>query len=133
MLQAISVSGSDNRIEGQPIFAGGITLTDASTTLTLAVQSQVSQDITLNGGTIVLENDLSFIDEKSFTGDGTVHLNGRRVILGGKNFTWASNIQWINATDLTLNSKLELTGTFTFSGTSNLNGNGLINRKCCAR
>src|SRR3989304_4083679 len=79
VLQSVTVSGINNRLEGQLIFASDLTLQDMSTSLTLAMQSQANQHILLNNGTLILENDLKFTSDKIITGPGTINGNGYQV------------------------------------------------------
>ena len=128
VLHDITVNASRNRIEGQPTFENspGITLQDFRVTLTIAIQSKLNQNIDLNGGTLYLGDDLSLADDVRLTGGGTVFLRGRQLEFGGKDTTWSEDIFWDNANDMVLNSKLSVTGTWTFAGESHITGNGNI-------
>ncbi len=125
ILQAILVSADNNFLSGQPILQLPVTLTDSATTLTIAVQSQMNKDIVLNGGTLVLQNDLAFADNAFITGDGTIHGNNYNIVTGGVPFSWTSNISWF--TNITLRTCVNFTGSFTFNAVSNtLQGNGFV-------
>ena len=125
ILQQVQVSGPDNCLFGQPVFASALTLADASTTLTLGIQSQMNQNIDLNDGTLVLKNDLIFSDNAIITGDGEVHGNSYTVETGGVPFTWTSNINWF--TNINLKTCVTFTGSFTFNATQNkIEGNGFV-------
>ena len=102
VLHDITVGGIRNRIEGQPTFENspGITLNDSATTLTVAVQSKLNQNIALAGGTLYLGDDLSLADDVRLTGGGTIFLRGRQLEFGGKDSTWSENIFWDNANDM---------------------------------
>ena len=125
-LPQLDVSGIGNRLEGQSLFSGAITLQNASAALTIAIHNTLNQNIVLGGGILTLDSDLRFVDQKTCTGNGTIDLNGNNFILGGAPLTWSSTIQWNNAGGVVLNNKLNLTGAFTFSGTNNIQGNGNV-------
>lgn len=125
-LEALAISGTGNRIEGQPSFAGDIVLLDASTDLTVAIQSKLDTNVTLNSGVVTLANDISLGDGSQFIGSGIINLNGNRLAYGSSDLAMTSSILWDSAADITLNGRMELSGTWTFSGTSTLNGNGNI-------
>lgn len=127
VLQSLLVSGSGNRLEGQPLFNSAIALQNGSAELTLAIQSALNQNVSLGGGTILLDDTLQFEDGKMFTGHGSVDVQGNELVLGGKDLVVTSSIAWSNAGHITLNSTLDFSGTFSFSGTDNrIIGNGNI-------
>ena len=127
ILPQIQVSGENNIIEGQPTFHGTIDLQDASSTLTLAIQSQLNKNIVLAGGKLVLGDHLDLADNVVFSGNAHhVVFNGKRITFGGKDTSWAGKIFWDNANDMVLNSKITLTNTWTFMGESHITGNGNI-------
>lgn len=126
VLQGVTVSDSDNRIEGAPLFTSDITLQDSSTTLTLALQSVMGQDIIMNNSTVILEDNLIFADEKQFSGVGYIQVNGNRVALGGKDLTVTSTMIWMNPADITLNGNINLSGIYALTGEGRVNGNGNI-------
>ncbi len=100
-VQSVSVSSTGNRIEGQPLFASDVTLLNSSAQLTVALQRAVNKNIVLNGGTLDIDDNLYFLDAKTITGNGTVDLNGDRLSLGGKEFSWSSNNSWNKASGIT--------------------------------
>ena len=125
ILQNVQVSGNNNRLLGQPIFSGPLTLADASTTLTIGIQSQMNKNIVLNNGTLVLANNLVFADNAIITGNGEVHGNTYDVATGGVPFAWSSNINW--HTNIVLNTCVDFTGSFTFNAPQNkIQGNGYV-------
>jgi DNA primase large subunit len=126
IVSILTAAGTNNRLEGQPLFLNDISFTDNATSLTIAVQSTLNRNIALAGGFVRLEDDLHFTDQRSFVTTGTINANGRRVTFGGKEFAFTSSLFWQNATDITLNSKVTLSSSFTFSGVNNINGNGNI-------
>jgi len=127
VLQGVTVSSFNNKIEGAPLFTAPITLTDSSSTVSLALQSDLSQNVVMNGGTVLLENDLSFVDEKMLTGVGTVFGNGYRFKTGCKDFTWSDNRTWKDCSNIEIRAdKVNLDSTFTFEGVTTINGHGNV-------
>lgn len=125
VVDRVLVSGNNNRIEGQPVFTqqNGITLQDVATTVTIAINNTLTQNILLNDGTIILENELALADDVTIS-TGHVDLNNQRLNMGATSTTWSSSILWTNASDITMNGEVDLTGTWVFQGDANLNGNG---------
>ncbi|MBT4594401.1 hypothetical protein HOD08_00805 [bacterium] len=111
---------------GMSQFTKPITLSCENSAVNIAIAATLNQNIELNGGSINLIEDLHLGDDTEFTGSGTVRLNGRRLHFGGRDFTYTGTIFWDAAGDIVLNSRTDLTSTWTFGGESNLNGNGNI-------
>jgi len=90
----------------------------------------------MNDGRLFLVDDLRLCDDVQLTGQGRVILNDRQFQFGGKDLDWAGRIYWDHATDLVMNSKISLSTTWSFGGTSYLNGNGnirwnIVGKKWC--
>ncbi|MFC1841524.1 hypothetical protein ACFLYA_00465, partial [Candidatus Dependentiae bacterium] len=127
ILQSVMVSGTGNRLEGMPLLQNDITLQNSGAELLLAVKSDMSKDIILNGGTVNLESDLAFSSDSNVSGDGIIVGNGCKFSTGNKPLSWSSNIVWNSDINLEINSPaVDFSGTFTFNGTSAINGNGNI-------
>ncbi|MBY0353276.1 hypothetical protein K2W90_02825 [Candidatus Babeliales bacterium] len=129
VMEAVLVSGKNNKLEGSPYFldTDAITLQDRNTTLTLAMQSVMSNNIKMNSGSLYLGSNLYMGDGAQFTGGGgRIEFNDYRLVMGGQDLHWSATNYFLNATDLTLNSNVQLTGQWVFDGDSNLNGNGYI-------
>lgn len=127
VVQAINVSGQDNRIEGQPALQNPVTLQDADTAVTLALHNTLNQNVALNGGAVTLASDLSLADDVKLVGDGTLTLNGHRLTLGGYySSPWSGSLSFNNATDIALTGNVALNGTWLFEGNNVLHGNGSI-------
>lgn len=127
MIEYLVVSDSENRLEGQPLFSNPIVLSDTATTLTIAMQGTLNKNIELNGGTVVLENDLKFNDNVILDGNGIVDLNKCELQLGSVySAPWTGDVHFMDALDIVLNGRLDLTGDWKFSGLSCLNGNGCV-------
>ncbi|KKP35933.1 MAG: Adhesin [candidate division TM6 bacterium GW2011_GWF2_32_72] len=127
IVETLTISGVDNLVEGQPTFNDIITLQDASTTVTFAMQSRVNQNINLNNGTIYLKEDLKFVDNKKLIGPGNIHGNYHRLEIGGDTLsTFTVSLAFTNVGDIFLNGRTQLNTTFTFNATDILNGNGNV-------
>jgi hypothetical protein len=127
LLQGLTVAGSPNTVEGQPLFQSPITLADSNTELTLALQSALNQNIVLNGGQVSLNDNLSLNDDVQIIGPGAVSVNQRQLSLGSEYTSpWATSIEFDNAADIVLNGQVSLTGTWTFDGVNCLTGNGTL-------
>jgi len=125
VLQGIEISGTNNRIEGAPVFTQSVQLVDQSSSVTLAIQSDMSQDFILNGGTLFLENDLHFADEKFVVGSGTIMGDGHRLITGSTSFAFDGELEILPTADIEITADLvDFSGTVTFYGDLSINGNG---------
>jgi hypothetical protein len=124
-----NITGSNNRIEGQPRFSNALTLASGAA-LTLAVQSTMNQDIVLtnNTSTLTLESDLRFADGKKITGSGTINGNGCAVITGNQSYVWDQSVTltWQTGSQLDLLSSVTLLGALTFQGNCAINGQGNV-------
>jgi hypothetical protein len=126
VLQKVSVSGSDNTIEGQPTFLQDIEMTDVTTSLTLGIQTSLNKHLLMGGGTVHLSDDLKLGDDILFKEGGTVILKDKQFTFGGKDLSWTSTIFWDHASDMVLNNKISLTSTWSFYGESHVVGNGNV-------
>lgn len=126
VVNQFKVRGQNNRLEGQSLFNSQIDFFDASTTLTIALQSKLNQSLNLNGGTLRLEDDLHLADDVYLLGTGTVFLNKKALNLPGNNTTWTTDLDFEEALDIKLNSKTILNGKWSFKNDGLINGNGNI-------
>lgn len=126
VFQTFLISGNGNRIEGSPLMTQNIVLTDVNTSVTIAMQTPLNSNITLNNGTVSLEADLVFADFMKFNGTGTINASNHKIIFGGKPLTFTSQYIFQNTAEVQLWSNLTLSGVSTFTGTNVLNGNGNI-------
>ncbi len=128
LIEGVEVSGTGGAIRGQPLFASDITLVDNATTLTMAIQNKLNVNVTMNGGTITMTDDLSLEADNTFVGDGTVDINNKQLSIGPA--TWgAGEITFLNANDITLTGYTTLNSgaVYNFQGngaSSVLNGAG---------
>lgn len=120
-------AGQTSVLTGFPELSADTTLADAAAQLNVDLVSKLSQNIVLGGGTVRLDNDLAFIDGKTFTGSGTVDVNNRTLTRAG-GVTNTGTITYLNADDVVFTGNQTLDGgTESFSGsglTSLVNGNG---------
>ncbi len=127
ILQSILVSSFNNMLSGQPIFGASIALTDVSSTLTLAVQTRVNQDITLNNGIVILEDDIKFTGNHMFVGPGTINGNGYHIQTGGESFTHTTALAFQDGSLVEIFARsMNLTSSLTFQGICALNGHGNV-------
>ncbi len=122
----IKMSGKENRLEGAFELEKDVILQDENTSFTCALSGRMPRNISLAGGEIFLEEDLHFIDGMFFTGDGVVRLNKRKLKLGSTVMPVDVSLYFDDAGDIELGGNLQLSQTWTFSGTSILQGNGKI-------
>jgi hypothetical protein len=123
ILQSIQVSGQNNSLKGEFLLSEDIVLQDVNTTISCEIFSKLGNNIQLNNGTILLNDDLRFADDKRVLGPGRMVFNGYRLSLGAKNLTWSEAMYFDNASDIELNANLDLEESWTFSGVNILNGN----------
>lgn len=126
-VQTIYVQGTNNLLAGSPQFSSDVTLKDASTTLTIALNAAANKNFVLNGGSVTLGNNLSFADNYKIVGPGTVTSNGYSVFLGAGNLVCDTVLTWSNASSVSMTGNVTLTNQWTFYGTNNkITGNGNI-------
>ncbi|MCK4517191.1 WD40 repeat domain-containing protein, partial [Candidatus Babeliales bacterium] len=104
------------RIGGPALISAPITLQDSNVTVNIALTAGLNADIILNGGTIVLDNDLEFVGDHSVTGSGRVVLNDRKYSFGTTEFNFTDTVVWDMSSQIELSSKLNLSGMWMFSG-----------------
>lgn len=131
ILVPVNVSGTGNQINGSPIFQQEITLANSGTDVSLAIYTNLSQNINLNGGTIILNADLKLEDSAKFIGAGTINSNGKRLSLSSTlDANWTSDLTFVGDNELELNAVTAIVGSTwnfsTASATSSINGNGNI-------
>ncbi len=125
VLAGVQVEGKGNIIEGAPLLADSIVLKDAQSELFLGLHNKLTQDLYLNGGTLILTNDLSLGDNVKIIGPGTIKMQNRRLYIGGfAKSTWSTDLNFHDGADIVLNNDLAVQGTWRFQGFSTINGNG---------
>ncbi len=132
--ESVQITGTNNKIIGRPTFLQPIELADELSSLELRLQNKLSQNILLNGGSIILGDDLSLKDNTSFLGSGTIYLNSHSLYLPAVSATgFTSDLTFVDANDMQLTGYTTLNGTWTFqnadfqaSGSSSIGGNGYV-------
>jgi hypothetical protein len=123
----VIVSGKNNLIQGTPTFADTLTLADALSQVTLAIDTPLN--ITINapsGGRIDLGKNLSLADGVSLPAVD-IAFNGFRLSLPGKTTPYTNTTRFLKGADLVLNGKTELQGaTWVFCEDAVLNANGNV-------
>jgi hypothetical protein len=126
ILQNVLVTGANNKLSGQPTFSSDIVLQDSDTTLNVELQSAVNNNIQLNGGRIILDDDLAFVDQRMPVGTGIITGDGHTVSTGGTPFTWTTNLTFDTDANLELHTQVDLDGSLTFTGINTINGHGNV-------
>ncbi|MBD3273636.1 hypothetical protein GF385_04790 [Candidatus Dependentiae bacterium] len=133
VLQTINITGTDNIVEGVLFTVNDIELQDENTKVSFDIRNRLDANIKLNNGSLSLEEDLYFLDDKRLIGPGKIYLNGHKLSLGAKRLAWQEPIYFYSASDIELNSNTDLENVWSFSGYSILNGNNNLLCLCCDR
>jgi len=111
-----------NRIIGEGNLYEPIILLDSSAEIILSVNGLLLGGIVLNGGTLVLEDSIGGIGA---CGPGTIDLSCHDMQFNFSPQNWTEDILWkSNNGNISLNSDVTLSSTWTFSGSCVINGNG---------
>jgi hypothetical protein len=122
---ATLIGGANNTIRGSGNVSGPIMLQSPLSELGIGINGGIFSDVTLAGGNVSLNSDLSVRLDKVFVGQGGINLNSYNLEFGSLDKVWTGSVYWEGSGGhVDLNSKIELSGTWTFSGTCCLNGNG---------
>jgi len=123
----ILVQNGGNLVHGGGSLAQQIVLSDSEAAVQFKLNGPLIESVVLNGGTVTLLKELMFNQGYKFVGSGTVELGEHNLLLGPIDQSWAGDIYWDgNSSQIDLHSKIELSGTWTFSGSCTLMGNGNI-------
>lgn len=126
VLQDVFVSGEDNSLEGDFLLSNDIEFEDSDATLNCNVKNKFGVNVVLNGGKLVLNDNLSFVDNKRIYGPGKLLLNGNSLSFGSIDMLWREPLYFDSGADVELNSNTYLENSWVFSGISVLNGNNNI-------
>ncbi|MCF7899061.1 hypothetical protein K9L05_00220, partial [Candidatus Babeliales bacterium] len=122
--KTITVSRNNNTIRGVGGFTGELNLTYSMANLIFNLSPINNNNIDLNKSKIILENDSNFLRDFIFTNSGTVDLTYYKLSFGAQDALHTSTIYWQGTEGkIELNSKLSLTGTWTFRGNFVIYGN----------
>lgn len=126
---ATLVYGINNIFSGVGIVTGPIFVAYPTAALTLAVLGVMNTDITLYGGALTLNADLTFGQNYLIEGAGLVDLGSQKLNLQLQDRVWTSSIAFQGAgARINLESNLDLVAPLVFSGNIYVNGNGSILR-----
>lgn len=106
------------KISGGPIFNQPIVLEDATATLRIALKSNLGQNIYLNGGTLILDDDLSMAAGSRILGGGVIDINNKSFRCPSGDFA-DGDITYLNAQDVTLSGNTTYTSNQNFTGSNN--------------
>lgn len=124
VVNAVTVTGTGNELGGTPVLTSAITL-PSNTNLACDITTPLNKDIIIDGGIVTLNADLACANEVALKGSGTVALNGYKYSLAGYyEDPLNSTLTFTNARNFALQGKLPLSGDWTFSGTSIVDGKG---------
>jgi len=129
VFDGLHVSGLDNLVEGTPKFSQPIVLADPLAELKFSIQNKLNHDVHINGGKVRLEDTLSIGDDVMLHGTGIVDINSHTFHFPGKASVWGGSLSFLNATDMTLNAALTLTGDWYFGPDNSIavfQGNGNV-------
>jgi hypothetical protein len=118
-------SGTSN-LGGPGSINANLELRNSGVTAKPALVSNLANNIILNGGKLILNNDLKFVSDKKITGSGTVSLNTHKLAFGTESLNFTDNIYWEASSGMDLNARTTLSSTWTFNGECYLNGNGNV-------
>jgi hypothetical protein len=122
---AMQVTGTDNTFAGSGNMNGPIVILNNSSILNVNFNGIIFNSIAMNGGSLLLQDNLTLGNDASLTGSGCVNINTRNVHFGRNDFSWTGTTCWLSSSgSLNLNSTLSLSGTWTIQGTCIVNGNG---------
>ncbi len=121
------IQSTNNKVHGTGNILGSITFSDATAELEVSLSGEIMNNISLNGGTLTLQNNLSFINNKIIIGPGTVNLTTKNLSFGNRDTNWNQPIHWQGNDGLIeLHSTTDLAATWTFEGLCTLDGHNNI-------
>ena len=125
-LQGLTATGQDNLVVGAPMFHGtnALTLTDNTTTVSLAIKSSMDRKIVLNGGRLYLVDNLNLGNNAALLGVGSIFFNDHQIALDSATSVWTGTTRFLNTSNLVLNGDVRVSGQMIFDGNGTVNGNG---------
>lgn len=122
---ATLVSGVNNTIEGGGSVTGPIILSNSAAELSFNLNGYLFGNITLSGGTIILNNDIYLANGVLLIGNGTVQTGANNFEFGKVDLDLSGNILWdMDGGSIRLYSSIDLDGTWTFRGNAEIKGYG---------
>ncbi len=118
----ILAQNSGNILRGSGSISGGIVVQPEDSELSFNLQGVVLNDITLDNGKVILENDLELGHGNFILGNGVVDLDGSDLTLGTKDLHCTSTMYWSgDYGSMDIKSNVFLSGSWTFSGNCTIN------------
>ena len=121
LIHQLQIYGTNNRLDGQPIFKNPIWF-DNYATLTIGIVSNLNQNLQLNDGTLILDNELNLADNIQIMGTGTVECNNQRFAFGGKDLHGTHTVNMVHASDIHFNNYFLLSGMWVMDQDAEING-----------
>lgn len=127
----VYVSGSGNTLEGYPEFTtpSAIQLANSSATLTSNIYGDLTTNLELNGGALVLGNNLNLgegVVITSATAPGQITLGGNNLFVGAQSTTWTSTLLWTNAQSISFGGDVRMPSRWYFKGAGVIFGNNNV-------
>lgn len=121
----ILAQGPGNLLHGGGSVAQQIALADSTSELQVKLNGPLINSVSLAGGKLTLLKDLEFSKGYKVSDSGVIYVGDNKFSMGPLEQDWEGDILW-QATHghIDLNSKVELSGTWTFSGDNTLHGLG---------
>ena len=118
--------GTGNTVQGNGNVTGGIILNDMYAALSWGVSGVMANGITLNGGTLQLDNDLKFV-KGHLKGSGTIDLKNNHLIMHSLDHAMVDSLTIKgNIGVISPNSNITLSDTWTIDGTVIIDGSGHV-------
>ncbi len=119
------VSGTGNTIAGNGTVTGQIIFSDPMAQLTWTLNGMLANDAMLNGGTLILNNDMHLANGVRVHGPGEVNVSNFLFRFGAQNLSLDTPTQFnCNGGKLELKAQLSLASTWTVTGSCTIIGNG---------
>ena len=121
-----TIINGGNTISGVGSIVAPITLTSPASTLILTLQGTVAAPVSLNGGTLVINNNVIFTSANFFPTDGIVDLQSNTITISPPiAHVVSSPLTWLgNGGTILFTQDLTLSATRTFVGNITLDGGG---------
>lgn len=126
--ERIWVGGTNNTIEGQPLFSSmdAIKLQSSQAEVTMGLLTELNSNLDLSGGTLNLSNNLGLGDNFLITGSGTINFNGYNLETGQKSLIWTDTLLLVGAKNLSLGNDSKLYGRWYFLNDAQIIGNNNV-------
>jgi hypothetical protein len=119
------ISGINNTMTGNGSINTPIIFADSAATLTYGLLGDVSEDMSLNGGTLILSRNLVLNDAATISGSGTINLGFNNIHFSAQESSWTGTLKWNGEqSTMFLNGTLDLSGTWTITGSCIIQGQG---------